>query len=110
MAIRDSAIHQRDDKSLGILLGYLLECSDVMWSQEYTLWIRKNRKGKRGLTKVEQAVVNEVKTADVWRHLMESFELKEARVEELIAIGWKALSEPGKEIESTVWHNARAFG
>ncbi|ORY89483.1 hypothetical protein BCR35DRAFT_329408 [Leucosporidium creatinivorum] len=109
MAIRDSAIHQRDDKSLGILLGYLLECPDLLWSQEYMPWIREDRKGKRDLTKTEQAALSEVKTEAVRRHLMKSFELKTARVEELIETGWKSLKEPGREVERTVWTNARKY-
>lgn len=109
IAIRDSAIHQRDDESLGILLGYLLECPDFLWTQEYTPWIRENRQGKRDVTKAEQAVINEVNTADVRRQLMEAFELKDARVNELIEIGWKALKEPGREVERVVWRTVREY-
>lgn len=47
MAIRDSGIHQRDEKSLGILLGYLLECSDIMWSREEPAFVRDFGKAKR---------------------------------------------------------------
>lgn len=108
MAIRDSAIHQRDDKSVGILLGYLLECPDIMWSQDQPAFVRDFGRVKRD-PKPEELGLRKVARTELLKQLMAAFEISEERVNELIEVGREALKEPGREVERTTWRNAIWF-
>jgi len=108
MAIRDSAIHQRDDQSLGILLGYLLECPEVMWSRRNPSFARDFGGAKRDPT-AEESSCSKVNRPDLQKQLMAAFEISEGRVDELIEVGREALKDPGREVERTTWRNAMYF-
>ncbi|ORY89490.1 hypothetical protein BCR35DRAFT_329415 [Leucosporidium creatinivorum] len=108
MAIRDSAIHQRDDKSLGILLGYLLECPDVMWGQKKPAFVRDFGGAKRD-PKPDVRTCTKVERAELQRQLLAAFEITEEKLNELIEVGREALKESGRDVERTTWRNAMSF-
>lgn len=109
MAIRDSAIHQRDDESLGILIGWLVESPEAQWSKDEIPWVRQLGRGKASPS-AQQQDQGKVTRAELVTQLMQAFEISEAKLKQLIHIGRAAVDEPGREVERAVWKSAAGFG
>lgn len=87
--IRDHAVRERDDESIGILAGWLLAVVDWKWE------------GERGI--IESKVWVDIDVKVLKTDLMKSFDLDEQELDRMIEKGWNALEEEGREIERELW-------
>lgn len=99
--IREHAIHERDEVSIGILVGWLLAVGDWRWEGQQGVGEEEGWLDYCQRQGVSSDIEDELKI-----DLMRSFELDERSFDKAIKKGWKAIEEVGREIERDLWRSA----
>lgn len=102
--IRTSAIHERDDDSLGILLAFLLECPGAVWDRAARGPTNIHGGGNSApeAFEMDDPYASTIRPEILRQQLKDAFQLNEERLLDLIKIGKAALSQEGREVERKV--------